>query len=55
MTTSTHNAATIFYHNRNEVTVVSGKAKGKGVVTGKHGGVEHLMIDLTTTFFTNST
>jgi len=30
----------------NVATVVSGEAKGeRGVVTGKHGGVEHLMID----------
>jgi len=30
----------------NDATVVSGKAKGKkGVVTGHHGGVEHVIID----------
>lgn len=30
----------------NEVTVISGDVKGmKGVVTGKHGGVEHVLID----------
>ena len=30
----------------NEATVVSGGAKGaKGVVTGKHGGIEHVLID----------
>ncbi len=30
----------------NEVRVITGDAKGaKGVVTGKHGGVEHVMID----------
>ncbi len=30
----------------NEVIVVSGKSKGaKGTVTGKHGGVEHVLID----------
>ena len=30
----------------NEATVVSGDAKGdKGVVTGKHGGIEHVLID----------
>ncbi len=30
----------------NEATVVSGEAKGsKGVVTGTHGGIEHVMID----------
>ncbi|MBN1315105.1 MAG: DUF4438 domain-containing protein [Anaerolineales bacterium] len=30
----------------NEATVVSGDAKGdKGVVTGKHGGAEHIIID----------
>jgi len=30
----------------NEATVLSGDAKGEtGVVTGKHGGIEHVMID----------
>jgi hypothetical protein len=30
----------------NEATVVTGDAKGaKGVVTGKHGGIEHLLVD----------
>ncbi len=30
----------------NEVTVVTGEAKGfKGIVVGKHGGVEHVMVD----------
>jgi hypothetical protein len=30
----------------NEATILSGDAKGeRGVVTGKHGGVEHVMID----------
>ena len=30
----------------NEAAVVSGEAKGaKGVVTGKHGGIEHVLID----------
>ncbi len=30
----------------NEVKVVSGEAKGaKGVVVGKHGGIEHVMVD----------
>ena len=30
----------------NEATVVTGDAKGsKGVVTGKHGGIEHVLID----------
>ncbi len=30
----------------NEATVVNGDAKGsKGVVTGKHGGIEHVLID----------
>jgi hypothetical protein len=30
----------------NEATVVTGGAKGsKGVVTGKHGGIEHVLID----------
>ena len=32
----------------NVVTVASGDAKGeRGVVTGKHGGIEHVMIDFT--------
>ncbi|MDH7564024.1 MAG: DUF4438 domain-containing protein [Candidatus Bathyarchaeota archaeon] len=30
----------------NEATVISGNAKGKkGVVTGKHGGVDHVLVD----------
>lgn len=30
----------------NQTTVISGKAKGaKGVVTGSHGGIEHVLID----------
>ncbi len=30
----------------NETTVISGDAKGaKGVVTGKHGGIEHVLVD----------
>lgn len=30
----------------NEATVVTGEAKGaKGVVTGKHGGIDHVMVD----------
>lgn len=30
----------------NEVRIVSGEAKGeKGVVTGKHGGIEHVLVD----------
>src|SRR5512146_477715 len=30
----------------NEAVVVSGDAKGgKGIVTGKHGGVEHVLVD----------
>ncbi|MBS7632935.1 DUF4438 domain-containing protein, partial [Candidatus Bathyarchaeota archaeon] len=30
----------------NEATVISGAAKGeKGVVTGKHGGVDHVLVD----------
>ena len=30
----------------NEATVISGDAKGaKGVVTGKHGGIEHVLVD----------
>jgi hypothetical protein len=33
----------------NRVTVLSGEAKGStGVVTGKHGGVEHVMVDFPT-------
>ena len=32
----------------NEAVVVSGETKGaKGVVTGKHGGIEHVMVDFT--------
>jgi len=32
----------------NEATVLSGDAKGKtGVVTGKHGGIEHVLVDFT--------
>jgi len=31
----------------NEATIISGEAKGsKGVVTGKHGGIEHVLIDV---------
>jgi hypothetical protein len=31
----------------NEATVITGEAKGsKGVVTGKHGGIEHVLIDV---------
>jgi hypothetical protein len=31
----------------NEATVVTGEAKGaRGVVTGKHGGIDHVLIDL---------
>ena len=30
----------------NQATVVTGEAKGaKGVVTGKHGGIEHVLVD----------
>jgi hypothetical protein len=30
----------------NQATVATGEAKGaKGVVTGKHGGIEHVMVD----------
>jgi hypothetical protein len=33
----------------NRVTVLSGEAKGEtGVVTGKHGGIEHVMVDFPT-------
>nr|MDQ2679397.1 DUF4438 domain-containing protein [Candidatus Eremiobacteraeota bacterium] len=43
---SHNNAFTIFACIGNEATIVSGAAQGeKGVVTGKHGGVEHVMID----------
>ena len=32
----------------NEATIITGDQKGaKGVVTGKHGGIEHVMIDFT--------
>jgi len=31
----------------NEATVITGEAKGaKGIVTGKHGGIEHVLIDV---------
>jgi len=31
----------------NEATIISGEAKGsKGVVTGKHGGIEHVLVDV---------
>src|SRR5512136_2121958 len=31
----------------NEATVITGDAKGaKGIVTGKHGGIEHVLIDV---------
>ena len=31
----------------NEATVVTGDAKGsKGIVTGKHGGIEHVLVDI---------
>jgi hypothetical protein len=31
----------------NEATIISGDAKGaKGVVTGKHGGIEHVLVDV---------
>ena len=33
----------------NQATVVTGEAKGaKGVVTGKHGGIEHVLVDFPT-------
>jgi len=42
---SQNNAFTIFSCIGNEATVKSGDAKGgKGIVTGKHGGCEHLII-----------
>jgi hypothetical protein len=38
----------------NEVTVISGDAKGaKGVVTGKHGGIEHILVDFETKVMQN--
>ncbi len=44
--TSANNALNILACIGNEATVVSGDAKGKrGVVTGKHGGIEHVLID----------
>ncbi len=43
-----NNAFTVFACIGNEAVVVSGEAKGEtGVVTGKHGGIEHVMIDFT--------
>jgi hypothetical protein len=37
---------TVFSCIGNEATVVTGEAKGrKGVVTGKHGGIEHIILD----------
>jgi hypothetical protein len=37
---------TVFSCIGNEATVVTGEAKGKkGVVTGKHGGIEHVILD----------
>lgn len=39
---------TVFSCIGNEATVVTGEAKGKkGIVTGKHGGIEHVLIDFT--------
>ena len=44
-----NNAFTVYACIGNEAVIVSGDAKGEtGVVTGKHGGVEHIMIDFTT-------
>lgn len=41
-----NNAFNVLSQVGNEARVVSGDAKGdRGVVTGKHGGVEHVMID----------
>lgn len=41
-----NNAFTVYACIGNEAVIVSGEAKGEsGVVTGKHGGVEHLIID----------
>lgn len=43
-----NNAFTVYACIGNEAVIVTGEAKGEsGVVTGKHGGVEHLMIDFT--------
>lgn len=43
-----NNAFTVYACIGNEAVVVTGEAKGEtGVVTGKHGGVEHVMIDFT--------
>jgi hypothetical protein len=37
---------TVFSCIGNEATIVTGDAKGKkGVVTGKHGGIEHVLVD----------
>lgn len=43
-----NNALNVFACIGNEAIVVSGDAKGEtGVVTGKHGGIEHVMVDFT--------
>ncbi|GAC1389232.1 MAG: DUF4438 domain-containing protein [Vulcanimicrobiaceae bacterium] len=43
-----NNAFTVFACIGNEAVIATGEAKGEtGVVTGKHGGVENVMIDFT--------
>jgi hypothetical protein len=38
----------------NQATVVTGESKGaKGVVTGKHGGIEHVLVDFTSEVLEN--
>jgi hypothetical protein len=44
---SANNAFNLLSCVGNEATVTTGEAKGaKGVVTGKHGGIEHVLIDV---------
>lgn len=46
---SRNTAFNVFSCIGNEAVIMTGDAKGEtGVVTGKHGGVEHVMIDFTT-------
>lgn len=43
---SANNAFNLFAQIGNEAKVISGDAKGeKGIVTGKHGGIEHILVD----------
>ena len=43
---SANNAFNIFSQIGNEAKVITGDAKGKkGTVTGKHGGIEHILVD----------